>query len=202
MPVQQRIYKNLTTVGAYLMWDGRLAMALGPAHEGEGLEIIRLGGHVEPGEPPIAALKRELIEEAGVAAKIIHAPQSFYKLRWTARTQRLPQPVPLPYQPLIVTGTPQRSTALFLGYAVAEPKPASETQAILFLRQRDIAKICAGALTLRAFLRQGGRVNYQRALDEAQVLTAGVHLLFLRELSEAHNPLVGDFLCGRLRRAR
>ncbi len=200
--MQNRIFQNLTTVGAYVMWDGRLAMVVGPDHEGRGLDVVRLGGHVEPGEGPLTALGRELQEEARVAVRLVNAPQTYYKLRWTARARPIVQPVPLPWQPLIVTGTPVRSTALFLAYARSEPQPASETAAILYLRQRDIARICAGGLTLKTFLRQGGRVTCQTPLDESQPLVAGVHLKFLRELVAAGNPLVGDFLCGRLRRSR
>ena len=60
----------IEVVGAVLVSDGRLLMGLRAAHKAVAPGAWDLiGGHVEPGETPLQALRREVFEELGVVVE-------------------------------------------------------------------------------------------------------------------------------------
>lgn len=57
----------IEVVGALLVRDGRLLLGLRASHKEVAPDAWDLvGGHVEPGETPLAALRREVLEEIGL----------------------------------------------------------------------------------------------------------------------------------------
>jgi ADP-ribose pyrophosphatase YjhB (NUDIX family) len=185
------ILKGLRTVGAFIIYKDTLAFMIGPDNLEEKLGIVRIGGHIEENEDLFQCLKREIEEEATIEVKLLSSPYTYYKTSWDDNNySEVSKETDLEIKPLVIVGDEKRSTAVFLAVAEKEPKPSSEAQGIIFLKEEDIKKICKGNYSLRDFLNGGGKLIQQKHMDYDMEMYAGVHLSFLNILLQEDNELL------------
>ena len=69
---------RVVTSGAYVVRGGRFLFAIGPKHGGDTLAVVRIGGHLEPGETAEGCLIREAEEEASIAVRLVDPPATHW----------------------------------------------------------------------------------------------------------------------------
>jgi hypothetical protein len=195
------VLEGFKTVGSFILYQDTLAFMIGPDNSGEKLGIMRLGGHIEAGENLLQSLKREIMEEGSIEAKILNSPCTFYKRNWDDINYcEITNNFEMAIKPLIIVGDKVRSTAVFLSYTEEEPKPSSEACGIIFLRENNIRDICTKKLRLKDFLNSGGKLVQQKEINYDMEMYAGVHLNFLNRLIEDKNDLVHKYITGDFRK--
>ncbi len=189
--------KAIKTAGAYLLHQNRFAFMVGPDKTGEKLGIVRLGGHVEGSEDSISCVRREIKEEASVDIVISDSPATYYMRDWETKTRLLIDGGP--YQnPILICGNEERATILFLAYTEEALVPASETQGILLLNEKEIQLLCGEKLTLSEYIAQGGQLLQNVEMNPNLKLKPGPHLKFLNQLIQEKNPVIGGFINRQL----
>ena len=78
--MSERGPQTVVTASAWVLQGDVFPFMVGPDHTGEYLGVVRLGGHIEPGEAPWQCAAREAQEEAGLHLKAI-VPPATYNLR-------------------------------------------------------------------------------------------------------------------------
>lgn len=150
----------VATSGVLLRYGPRFVFQAGLNASGDALGVVRLGGHVEPGETGVECAVREVAEEARVAADVFAAQTTFTyepsgdefalrKVEWAGEGM----------EPLLVATMPGDAGDLSVTYMASctdEPTPGAETQALLFLSPDEVRWIVSGAVALGAFIGSGG----------------------------------------------
>jgi 8-oxo-dGTP pyrophosphatase MutT (NUDIX family) len=149
----------VVTSGVVLRWRDRFVFQTGLNRARDRLGVVRLGGHVEPDETAAACAVREAQEEANVAVRLISATtthgyvvnaESFDLLPASWRGEA---PAPL----LVASMTPEPGSSItYLAETEDEPRPGSETQALVFLTADEVELLTSTPTTLGAFLVAGG----------------------------------------------
>ncbi len=186
---------DIKTVGAIINVDGRFAFMFRRNGKTKHLNIVRLGGHVEENESAIEALRRELMEEAKLEVDIVSAPIQLERRHWYARSKRRSEQVVAGKVPLLLKGWGRDNPSLiYLCYANETPVPDHETFGIVLLRKEDVVQLCKGPLFIREFLLRGGQLITQGEINDLEVLEAGPHVKFLRDLLENEPELMNKFI--------
>lgn len=189
--------KAIKTAGAYLVYQNRFAFMVGPDKTGEKLGIVRLGGHVEAGEDSISCARREIREEASVEIMIADSPATYYMRDWGTKTGQVIEGG-LYQNPILICGNEERATVLFLAYTEEALIPATETQGILLLNEKEIQLLCGGEVTLCEYIAQGGQLLQNVEMDPNLKLQPGPHLKFLNQLIQEKNPVIRGFINRQL----
>jgi len=200
---------SIITAGAYVLVDGRFAFMVGPTRQGNSLAVVRLGGHLEEGESPMACAIREVHEEASVQISLIPPPATywFYPGQDPARLLAGPPPVaavgstdcsdgdsgrvaPI----LVVKGSAEqteRLSLMYLAYADGEPAPASEADGLLLLTTEEILRLTCSQVTLDQYIRAGGHLRLRDTLPGSLPLEPHLQLRLLALLLMRHPELAG-----------
>jgi 8-oxo-dGTP pyrophosphatase MutT (NUDIX family) len=149
----RRVIDPVVTSGVLLRWRDRFVFQTGLNRSGERLGVVRLGGHVEPGETPAECACREAREEANIAVRLVSAPTTHsYEVNAEAfdlvpTSWRSEPPMPL----LVAAMTPEPGLSVtYLAESDDEPRPGAETQALLFLTADEV-KLLATTHSRRTF---------------------------------------------------
>lgn len=152
------------TSGVILRNAGRFVFQVGYNAARDALGVVRIGGHVEPGEPAAQTAVRESLEEAGTRVTLIPSPRTYqYEtgddiIELVPTTWDAGPPAPL----LLAEVTGSSSSGLSVTYLAESsdsPVPAGETQALLFLTPAEVRLISESSLTLGELIRIGGVVE-------------------------------------------
>jgi 8-oxo-dGTP pyrophosphatase MutT (NUDIX family) len=175
----------VVTSGVLLEYDKYYVLQTGMNRARDALGVVRLGGHVEPGEDPTQCALREVREEACTDAEIAPADTAYsYEpdgetFRLTPFRAGLPPPSPL----LIASMAPAPGVSVtYLAHTRDRPTPGAETQALIFLTLDDVRWITADAVTLGDFLAAGGIVDDAVELPRDLRLRPHGQLLALSQL--------------------
>lgn len=191
----------IATAGAYVVVDGRFAFAVGPTTDGTSLAAYRLGGRREPGESPWQCAERELLEEAGLRISPRMPPCTYWlqlrdeqALEHDALVERHwpPEPDEVPTPIFVARGigaNVNRLSAMYLATAEGTPEPLNETHGLIFLTPAEVFAILNRPLTLRQYLRAGGRAILRPGLPEHLPLEAHLQLRMLPALLGRHPTL-------------
>jgi len=196
----------VATAGAFLLYRGLFAFAVGPTPAGDGLAVFRLGGHRGPEETAAQCAVREIWEEAAVPCKLVAAPASYLLTPVPGGGHDL-QPIDGgawgPPAPLLVAqkvdaqqagarqdGSPKVSVT-FLAVTPYLPTPAGEVAGILLLDEHAVRRLTSSSVTLGQFCASGGCALLQRSLDPALPLKPLAQLQILPRLLALHPDLAG-----------
>ena len=143
---------SLRTAGAFILVDGLVAFQAGPDQTGEQIGIVRIGGHIEPGESPWESAQREALEDASLRITPIEATVTYClsleeppcPIDWTAGAPR----------PVHASAT----SRVFLGTSGDPPVPKSETQGLILLPPQSLLTISSEQHTLASLEESGCRV--------------------------------------------
>jgi len=189
----------VATAGAYVVVDGRFAFAVGPTTDGTSLAVYRLGGRREPGETPWQCAERELLEEAGLRIHPRTPPRTYWfqlcddASQIDALVERHWPPRPEAPTPIFVArgigANVNRLSAMYLAIAEGSPEPLNETHGLIFLTPAEVFAILNRPLTLRQYLRAGGRVILRPGLPDHLPLEPHLQLQVLGLLLNRHSTV-------------
>ena len=185
------------TAGAFIYQNGYFPFMFGPDNAQTAHGVVRLGGHREPHEDAWACAFREIVEEAQMTTSFLDAPLTYYMENEQATPIVYDHPIHADIQPLLLAGNlaaPQ--SVMFLGSALEEPSPSSETRGILRLSPRDIQAMCERPVTLREFRYQADARQILQVipLDEDLVLRPYLQLRFLHFLLTERQDLFAELI--------
>lgn len=206
------------TAGAYVVLDGRFLFMMGPTESGDGLALVRLGGHLEPGESPEDAVRREVQEEASVSLRLLTPPATYWaedwasdlrgglrSIRWadgtggmgatggatTASLQGVSAACS-PADPLLVMPRVKGGglSVTYLALAEGSPRPGAEAQGIIFLEPTWVQRLSRDQVTLGQFLQAGGEAILRQGFDLGLLLLPFPQLQLLPQLLARHPDLI------------
>lgn len=170
---------KIRTAGTYLWTGSHFVFQVGPNKTGDRLGVVRLGGHLEPGETPWQAVRREVLEEATMAVTPLPVPATYLtsggELQVIAWEER---PAPL----LVYQREPGAFTPLYLTYSADSPTPAAETRGLLLLDREWLARLVREEMSLDRYLAAGGRAILREELPGAMLLAPSYYLGLLDRL--------------------
>ena len=156
--------ERVLTSGVILKNAGRFVFQFGYNAERDALGVVRLGGHVEPGESAGQTAIREALEEASTRVALIPSRTTFryesnqraielIPTRWGAGP-----PAPVLLAEMTAAGLTGLSVT-YLAESLDPPVPAAETQALEFLTAAEVHWLAGSSVTLGDFIEAGGVVN-------------------------------------------
>lgn len=183
---------QVVTAGAFLLYEGLFAFAVGPTPAGDGLAVFRLGGHREPGETAAQCAVREVWEEAAVPCTLVEPPATYLMTSSTGgghdlrplNTRGEDSPAPL----LVAPRSAGRSVT-YLAVTEQLPAPSAEVAGILLLDVPAIRRLTQAPVTLGEYCASGGRAVLRRPLDPALPLKPLAQLQILPLLLALHPNL-------------
>jgi 8-oxo-dGTP pyrophosphatase MutT (NUDIX family) len=181
---------KVVTASAYVLLDGRFVFQVGPNKAGDRLGVVRLGGHVEPGETPLACVVREVQEEAALSVRVVPAPATYQ----VGPDGKLEAAVPGSWPPdetapvLVGYRAPGEGALTYLARAEGTPVP-EKGRGLLILNASDILWLMEERRTLRQYLAAGGRAVLRDPLPLDLPLEPYLHLKVLPQLLERHPHL-------------
>jgi 8-oxo-dGTP pyrophosphatase MutT (NUDIX family) len=181
---------GVVTASAYVLVRGLFVFQVGPTRSGDRLGVVRLGGHVEPGESSLACAMREVFEEATLRIQPVGPPATYI----VADDASL-RPAPPPQSelaPLLISRHAERLSVTYLAHSDDEPVPAAESRGLLLLDGNDVLRLTAEPLTLRQFLDNGGRAILREPLPLDLPLEPFPHLRLLPRLLALHPDLAEE----------
>lgn len=151
------------TAGLILRNGGRFVFQAGYNATRDAIGIVRLGGHVEPGETPAECALREAAEEGCVRASIVLPPDTFvYEVDGESfDIARYDWPGEAPVPLLVATMTSSSAPGLsvtYLAESTGMPTPGGETQALVFLSSEEVHWLTSTTVSLAEFIDSGGRI--------------------------------------------
>jgi hypothetical protein len=169
----------IATAGAFIVIDELFLFGIGAKlHHGQ-IPIYRFGGHRESGESGWQCAKREVHEETQLEITPLK-PSTTYLLpdgdqpkseletiRWQHSTDSTPAPL------LVVAYQRDGEKILSLMYQVqanGRPKPSSELQGIIYLKQEELHQLCKEPMTLGQFLANDGKAALNLKFDNSLYL--------------------------------
>lgn len=192
---------SVVTASAYLLSGSHFVFMVGPTRSGDRLGVVRLGGHMEAGEPAWHCATREVHEEASVKIELLPPPATYWVGPEPERDETaVAGPWPLaagePAAPVLVSWRidpqhpPRRVlSATYLATTVGDPQPASEAQGLMWLSQTEMLWLIRERPTLVEFLRRGGRAKLQPGFPANLPLEPFLQLRVLSVLLERHPAL-------------
>lgn len=148
------------TAGLILRSGDRFMFQVGLNATRDALGIVRLGGHVEPGETPAQCAVREAAEEACVRARIVSPPSTFaYQVDSAEFVLARDTWSAAPPTPLLVAAmstAPPGASVTYLGEFTDRPTPGGETQGLVLLSRREVQWLTSASVSLAEFLESGG----------------------------------------------
>ncbi|MFK7695221.1 NUDIX hydrolase [Paenibacillus sp. HJGM_3] len=156
----------ILTAGVYLRYRDAFVFQCGPNPKTGQLALVRVGGHVDPGETVEAAAVREALEETGCRVTLLHSPSTY---QWDPAGDASPSEI-TDQEPRYVVKPVLRMGHNAMFWAVTDdvPRLASETQGLVLLTAADIARLADGQATYGDFTAWGGRC-LSRSPYEAQL---------------------------------
>lgn len=181
---------RVNTAGAYVCLDGLYPFAVGARPYNGRIPIVRLGGHREERETGWQCAEREVYEETTLRIKPLTPPVTYLangdqleaelqEIHWRFETQQ--EPIPL----LVVAYRREDRTLLSLMYlaqADGLPAPSAEIKGLLLLKEKDIHRLCRGALTLEQYLSSGGKALLNHEFDRSLILEPFAQLRLLAKV--------------------
>ena len=182
------------STGLILRWRDRLLFAVEPIHhwldrpDGPLARFVGVGGHLEPGETWIEAVRREALEEADLHVSL-RQPERTYLLREGVAAQDISATLewPDPPAPLYIWsarfrfGSPPHErerhfvNAVFLAHVPddAQPRPSAEMPAILAMSEAQLRQAAAHPTPLADLLAGGATIWESEAIPRSTRLTPG-----------------------------
>lgn len=193
--------EQVVKAGAFVVYQGRFIFVVGPDRHYPRHGVVRLGGHREPGESPLACAIREVQEEALLAIWPSQPPATYW-----AAPEGEPEAGPWPgagtaadeggeVPPLLVTYHPEsgsrpRQTAIYLAFVDQPPVPAMETRGLLLLTPAQVQLLAHTPMTLAQCLAAGTKGSFRTPLQMGWPLRPSHHVRTLARLLELHPELV------------
>jgi 8-oxo-dGTP pyrophosphatase MutT (NUDIX family) len=177
------------TASAYVLVRGLFVFQVGPTRSGDQLGVVRLGGHMEPGESSLACAIREAFEEATLRIQPV-APPATYIVADDASLRPAPPPDG-ELAPLLISRHAEGLSVTYLAHSDDEPVPGAESRGLLLLDRSDVLRLTAEPLTLGQFLNGGGRALLREPLPLNLPLEPFPHLRLLPRVLALH-PHLGE----------
>lgn len=177
--------RDVVTAGVILEYEARYVFQTGLNRARDALGVVRLGGHVEPGESAVECARREVREEGNTDASILAADMTWsyepngesFDLKPFGGETSHPAPV------FVATMAPDFGLSVtYLAAPSNRPTPGAETQALLFLTLEDVNRLTTEVTTLGAFVEGGGLLDEVTALPKHLPLRPHGQLRALAEL--------------------
>lgn len=185
--------EQIVKAGAFVIFQGRFIFVVGPDGPHPRHGVVRLGGHRESGESPLACAIREVREEASLQIEPVRPPATYWATPggglaaglWAGEADEVP--------PLLVTyhqegGRRSRATAIYLAYTDQAPRPAMETRGLLLLAPDQVRQVAHTPMTLRECLAAGGEAILQAETDLDWPLHPSHQVKALDRLMEQISP--------------
>ena len=182
------------STGLVLHWRGRLLFAVEPrSHwrdEGDTqlAQFVGIGGHLEPGETWARAVRREALEESGLAVTLL-SPERTYLLRDDCPVEDVTAALdwPDPPRPCFIWSAVHRFgrppnermrhfvNAVFLAAVPddVEARPAAEMPAIVALTEAQLHRTSTSPIPLADLLAEGAIVWESEPIPHSLLLTPG-----------------------------
>lgn len=176
---------HVVTVGAYIEVDDRYLFVFGPNPTRDKLSVLRVGGHLEPGESHWECAAREAMEETGLVISPVDAPETLTAGRPFAgfRPFIWNGPGPRPLLVLPRSADPDAPcNVMYLARASGAPRPCHEVDGLLLLRPDEACALCARPTTLAEFQAAGGQAIMRRPYSPDLILEPALQLRLLSEL--------------------
>lgn len=156
--------ETLLTSGVILRNARRFVFQFGYNAARDALGVVRLGGHLAPGESPDRTAVREAFEEANTRVKLIPSPTTFRYEASETTIELVPRAWGAgPPEPLLVAEMTESGvgglSVTYLAESFDSPTPAAETQALVFLTAAEVPSLAGSSLTLGEFIEAGGVVK-------------------------------------------
>ena len=180
---------RINTAGAYVLINGLYLFTIGiKLHNGQ-IPVIRLGGHREENETGWQCAEREVFEEANLQIEPLLL-QATYSIDWdnieaepSINLWQQSEQEPAPF--LVITYRRDEEMTLslmYLAYAVGIPTPSSEVKGLLLLSESEIHRMCREPITLKEFLKEGGKAILKDDFDTSRVLEPFAQLRLLSRI--------------------
>lgn len=182
---------TLQTAGVFVLVDGRVAFQAGPDQTGQRIGLVRIGGHLAPGETPTDCARREAREEASLTVEFVDSPTT-YCLTLEGPPRVVPWADGSP-RPLHASATSQ----VFLAVSEDTPTPASETRGLILLSPEELIAIRAGEHSLASLERSGAKILLRDPMERDDLYGLPVAARWAGLLGEVLGIHPGLSLWGR-----
>jgi len=182
------------STGLLLRWRDRLLFAVEPRdhwrdeRDTQLVRFVGIGGHLEPGETWAEAVRREALEESGLAVTLL-SPQCTYLLQDDGTVQDITAALDWsdPPRPCFIWSAVYRFgrppserarpfvNAVFLAAASddAKPHPAAEMPAIVALTEAQLCRAAAHSIPLADLLAGGATIWESEPLPRSTLMAPG-----------------------------